>query len=196
MEKRSAKLQAILDAAKSLFWKHGIRRVTIEEICEVAGVSKMTFYKYFSNKTALAKYIIEDLSEAGLKTYKDILASEISYDQKVKLMIESKLNNTNDLSQELFYELYKDKDHELAKTIEAIKNKMFDIYVDDFRKAQISGDIRSDIKPEFILFLLNRVTEMMTESDLVSMYPDPQHLIAEVTNLFFYGIMSEKKTAV
>ena len=55
MEKRSAKLQAILDAAKSLFWKHGIRRVTIEEICEVAGVSKMTYYKYFSNKTAIAK---------------------------------------------------------------------------------------------------------------------------------------------
>jgi hypothetical protein len=73
---------------------------------------------------------------------------------------------------------------------------MFDIYVDDFRKAQISGEIRSDIKPEFILFLLNRVTEMMTESDLVSMYPDPQHLIAEVTNLFFYGIMPPKHELV
>ena len=72
MEKQSEKFEAILNAAKSLFWKHGIRRVTIEEICEVAGVSKMTCYKYFSNKTAIARYLIEDMFESGIKAYKEI----------------------------------------------------------------------------------------------------------------------------
>ena len=162
MEKRSRKLQSILDAAKSLFWKYGIRRVTIEEICQVAGVSKMTYYKYFSNKTAIAKYIIEDITESSFKTYKEILASEISYDQKVKKMIELKLENSNNISQELFYDLYKYRDEEIARTIEAIKDKMFGLYLEDFRNAQKSGDIRSDIKPEFILFFLNKITEMMT----------------------------------
>lgn len=196
MEKRSRKLQAILEAAKSLFWKHGIKRVTIEEICQVAGVSKMTYYKYFSNKTAIAKYIIEDITESSFKTYKEILASEISYDQKVKKMIELKLENSNNISQELFYDLYKNTDEEIARTIEAIKDKMFASYLEDFRNAQISGDIRSDIKPEFILFFLNKITEMMTASELVSMYPDPKNLVAEIINLFFYGIMSPKEETV
>jgi AcrR family transcriptional regulator len=196
MEKRSAKLQAILDAAKSLFWKHGIRRVTIEEICEVAGVSKMTYYKYFSNKNAVAKFILEELTESGLNTYKAILDSEISYDLKVKKMIEIKLTNSNDISKELFYDLYKYRDEEIANTIDDIKNRMFGVYLDDFKKAQKKGDIRSDIKPEFILFFLNRITEMMTDSELVSMYPDPQHLLAEVINLFFYGIMPPKQELV
>jgi AcrR family transcriptional regulator len=193
MEKRSRKFQAILDAAKTLFWKHGIRRVTIEEICQVARVSKMTYYKYFSNKTAIAKYILEEITELSFKTYREILDSDISYDQKVKKMIEAKLTNSNDISQELIYDLYKYRDAEIAGFIEAIKDKMFGLYLDDFRKAQKSGDIRPNIKPEFILFFLNRITEMMTNSELVSMYPNPQELIAEITNLFFYGILSTKE---
>jgi AcrR family transcriptional regulator len=192
MEKRSEKLQSILDAAKSLFWKYGIRRVTIEEICETAGVSKMTFYKYFSNKTAIARYILEELTNSGIKKYKEILQSGISYDQKVKKMIEEKLNNSHDISQELFLDLYKYKDQEISKFIEKVKNRMFGIYLDDFREAQSKGDIRPDIKPEFILFFLNKITEFMTDSELVSMYPDPQHLIGEVTNIFFYGILAVK----
>ena len=193
MEKRSRKLQAIVDAAKSLFWKHGIRRVTTEEICQVAGVSKMTFYKYFRNKTAVAKYILEDITETSMISYKKILDSEISYDQKIKKMIEMKLENSNDISQELIYDLYKNSDDEIAKTIEAIKIKMFDFLLDDFKKAQKSGDIRSSIKPEFFLYFLNKITEMMTDSELVSMYPDPKQIVAEVTNLFFYGITSPKE---
>ncbi len=193
MEKRSEKLQAIVNSAKSLFWKHGIRRVTIEEICETAGVSKMTFYKYFSNKTAIARYVLEDLTDSGIRKYKEILDSGISYDQKVKKMIQEKLNNSHDISQELFLDLYKYKDQEISKFIEEVKNRMFDIYLDDFKKAQLNGDIRSDIKPEFILFFLNKITEFMTDSDLISMYPDTEHLIAEVTNIFFYGILSVKR---
>ena len=196
MKKQSEKLQAILDAGKSLFWKHGIKRVSIEEICQVAGVSKMTFYNYFSNKSALAKHIIEEISEEGIENYKNIINSDISYDQKVKKMIQAKMTNSNDISQELFLDLYKYRDKEIYSTIEAIKNRIFNIYLDDFRIAQKNGDIRSDIKPEFILFFLNRITEMMTDPELASMYSDPQHLIAEVTNIFFYGILSEKRETV
>ena len=100
-------------------------------------------------------------------------------------MIELKLENSNNISQELFYDLYKYRDEEIARTIESIKDKMFGFYLEDFRNAQKSGDIRSDIKPEFILFFLNKITEMMTASELVSMYPDPKNLVAEIIKIFF-----------
>ncbi len=48
------KYKDILETGQELFWKFGFRRVTIEEICKEAGISKMTFYKYFSNKMDLA----------------------------------------------------------------------------------------------------------------------------------------------
>lgn len=49
-QSQNIKQQFILSAGKELFWKHGVKRVTVEEICVQASVSKMTFYKFFMNK--------------------------------------------------------------------------------------------------------------------------------------------------
>jgi AcrR family transcriptional regulator len=193
MEKQSGKFEAIAVAAKSLFWKHGIRRVSIEEICQDAGVSKMTCYKYFSNKTAIAKYLIEDMFESGIKAYKEIYHSDISYEEKVKKMLDLKMSNSHEMSQELLDDIYKNQDEELSETIETIKKRMIGIYLDDIREAQKIGEIREDVKPEFMLYFLNNLTEMLTDQRLVGIYPNPQQMIAEVMNFFFYGIMPRKK---
>lgn len=192
MEKRSEKFEAIVSAAKSLFWKHGIRRVTIEEICQDAGVSKMTCYKYFSNKTAIAKYLIEDMFESGIKAYKEIYHSDISYEEKVKKMLDLKMSNSHEMSQELLDDIYKNQDEELSETIETIKKRMIGIYLDDIREAQKIKEIRDDVKPEFMLYFLNNLTEMLTDQRLVSIYSNPQQMISEVMTFFFYGIMPRK----
>jgi AcrR family transcriptional regulator len=192
MEKPSGKFEAIVKAAKSLFWKHGIRRVTIEEICENAGVSKMTCYKYFSNKTAIAKYLIEDMFESGVKAYKEIYFSDISYEEKVKKWVDLKMSNAHEMSQELVDDIYKYHDEELSDTIENIKKKMIRIYLDDIQEAQKTGEIRKDVKPEFLLYFLNNLTEMLNDQQLVGLYTNPEQMIAEVMNFFFYGIMPRK----
>jgi AcrR family transcriptional regulator len=191
-EKQSGKFEAIVSAARSLFWKHGIRRVTIEEICQDAGVSKMTCYKYFSNKTAIAKYLIEDMFESGIKAYKEIYHSDISYEEKVKRMLDLKMSNSHEMSQELLDDIYKNQDEELSETIETIKKRMIEIYLDDIREAQKIKEIRDDVKPEFMLYFLNNLTEMLTDQRLVSIYSNPQQMISEVMTFFFYGIMPRK----
>jgi len=193
LEKRTKKFEAIVSAAKSLFWKHGIRRVSIEEICMEAGVSRMTFYKYFSDKTAIAKFIIEDMFENELRAYKEILKTNVSYEEKVKMILALKIKNTYEISQELLDDIYKYKDEEISDTFENVKNKMLAIYLADFREAQKSGEIRTDIKPEFILYFLNQLTKMITDEQLVGLYPNPEQMIAEVMSFFFYGIMPAKK---
>jgi AcrR family transcriptional regulator len=194
MGKRSGKFEAIVTSARSLFWRHGIRRVTIEEICEQAGVSKMTCYKYFSNKTAIAKYLIEDLFETGVKAYKEIYNSDIPYEEKVKKLVELKMSNAHEMSQELLDDIYKYQDEELFDIIEKIKKRMIMIYLDDIREAQKTGEIRNDVKPEFMLYFLNNLTVMLTDQRVVGIYTNPEQMIAEVMNFFFYGIMPRKNT--
>jgi AcrR family transcriptional regulator len=189
MEKRTGKFESIVSAAKKLFWKHGIRRVSIEEICQEAGVSKMTCYKHFSNKTAIAKYLIEDLFESGVKAYKEIYNSDIPYEEKVKRILDMKMSNAHEMSQELVDDIYKYHDEELFNSIENIKKKMITIYLDDFREAQKKGEIRSDVNPEFMLYFLSNLTEMFTDEKLVSIYPNPEQMISDVLSFFFYGIM-------
>jgi AcrR family transcriptional regulator len=59
MQSASKKYESILITGHDLFWKFGFKRVTIDEICKKAEVSKMTFYKYFTDKIDLAKKVFD-----------------------------------------------------------------------------------------------------------------------------------------
>jgi len=60
------KRELVLKTGKELFWKFGFKRVTIEEVCKEAGISKMTFYKFFTNKIDLVKIIMNDILQESL----------------------------------------------------------------------------------------------------------------------------------
>ena len=53
--RRINKKEQIVHTAETLFTRYESKRVTVEEICRLARVSKMTFYKHFSNKVELIK---------------------------------------------------------------------------------------------------------------------------------------------
>lgn len=58
----------ILEAARDLFYRHGIRAVGVEAIAEAAGTNKMSLYRHFECKGSLvAAYLlqVEAESESG-----------------------------------------------------------------------------------------------------------------------------------
>lgn len=42
--------QALLDAAMRVFSRYGVKRSSMSDLCEEAGVSRQTFYNNFRNK--------------------------------------------------------------------------------------------------------------------------------------------------
>jgi len=57
----------ILKTATKLFFKFGLRSVSIEDICNELRISKKTFYTCFSQKEALIDNILADYDEAFAK---------------------------------------------------------------------------------------------------------------------------------
>jgi AcrR family transcriptional regulator len=56
--------QRILQVARDLFYRHGIRAVGVEAIAEAAGTNKMTLYRHFPSKDLLiAEYLRQLASE-------------------------------------------------------------------------------------------------------------------------------------
>lgn len=60
MRKLSSR-KRMLSAAAALFCANGYFAVSVEEIASAAGVSRMTFYRHFSGKTALAIALFHDI---------------------------------------------------------------------------------------------------------------------------------------
>ncbi|HYW95493.1 MAG TPA: TetR/AcrR family transcriptional regulator, partial [Bacteroidales bacterium] len=106
MKNVSQKYLDIMSYGKALFWKYGMKRVTVEEICEEANVSKMTFYKYFGNKDKLALEIIRSLLENTLKEFLVVMESDIPFKKKVEATVKMKMEQTGTISKEFLSDLY------------------------------------------------------------------------------------------
>jgi len=184
------KRDLILETGKTLFWKFGYKRVTIEEICKEAGVSKMTYYKYFTNKIHLVKTIMDDILRISLDKYKSIMASDLPYPEKVVELIHLKKDQIEHMSSEFFKDYVQSGDPDLISYLEQLSGESMQIFVDDFRKAQANGDVRQDLKIEFIMYVMNHLVEMASEDALLNIYDEPQDLVMEITNFLFYGILN------
>jgi AcrR family transcriptional regulator len=179
----------ILAAAKSLMWKHGIRRVTVDEICREAGVSKMTFYRYFDNKLAVARTVIQNVIDGIWGRVEDIMARPIPFKEKAGLFIELKIEQANALGQEISRELVDDSVPGLTEFVETLRGDLLEKTIALFRRSQEAGDVRRDIKPEFLLYMFNLLTEAARDKNLAGQYPSFQALIKEIMEFIYFGLM-------
>ncbi len=186
--KKNKKYISILKTAKALFWKHGIRRVTIEEICKEATVSKMTFYKFFPNKPDLALTILDNLIQSSIVKFKDIVSSEVPFSQKLEEIFLLKLEGMNNISMEFINDIYTNPELGLKEYMEVQKQKSIKITVDFYKDAQEKGFIRPDVKIDFLLAFSNQIIEMMKNEQLMAQYAQPQDFVIEAMNVMFYGI--------
>ena len=179
----------LLHTARQLFWKHGIRRVSVEEVCREAGVSKMTFYRAFPNKIELAKAMLQQAFDESMAEYRAIMAQDIPFEEKVQQQLLLKFKGTKGISAELVRDIYSNRDWGLREYMEQRTEEALKVIMDDFAQAQQKGWIRKDMRLDFILFLFHRMQAWITDEHLLASYADTQELVMEITNFFFYGIM-------
>ncbi len=190
MEFSSKKHKDIVSTAKELFWKYGFKRVTIEEVCATAKVSKMTFYKFYPNKLELAKAVFDMVVDDGVERFKLLMGSDAPVSEKMRGMIQMKLEGTNDISREFLADFYANPELGLSAYIEEKTRVVWADVITIFREGQQKGWFRSDFKPELLLILAQKAAELVTDSKVVALYNKPQDLVLELTSLMTYGIVN------
>jgi AcrR family transcriptional regulator len=187
------KRKNILAEAKSLFWKYGFKRITVEEICAAAKVSKVTFYKFFANKMELIKTILEILTLESTNNYRAIMDSDIPFTEKITKQIEMKMEGTSDMSQEFVNDLMLHAEPEIMEFYSRITQETLKMVFNDYVEAQKKGEIRADIKPDFIIYYLNHIYEMLGDEKLIQMYENPNAMAMELIRFFFYGVVERNE---
>ena len=191
-EIQSPKYQKLIRTSEELFMRYGIKRVTVEEICQTAKVSKMTFYKYFKNKNDLAKRLIVTLLDEGQAAFDEIMSQDINFAEKISQFIQLKLDYGKRISKEFYRDLlgYTPEIHQFM--IERSQKGMQQM-MNIFREAQKKGEIREDLNLEFLSFMLDHVLELSEDPRLLSIFPNMYELTRDWVNLFFYGIMGRNE---
>ncbi|MGI6717873.1 MAG: TetR/AcrR family transcriptional regulator [Bacteroidales bacterium] len=66
----------ILKKSSELFFQHGLRSVSIDEICSNLRISKKTFYKYFNRKDVLIEKILINIEQSKKKYFDELINKE------------------------------------------------------------------------------------------------------------------------
>src|SRR6056297_889499 len=151
-ETENTKYIDIVKTAHKLFWKHGISRVTIEEVCRKANVSKMTFYKFFSNKVELGKTVIDNIMDENIRKYHSIMNEDIPFREKIKKQLRLKFEGTREISKELVNDIYSNKKLGLHHYWHERTSAFTTAVMEDYKQAQKKGEIRQDMRIEFMFY--------------------------------------------
>lgn len=176
----------LIETAQELFWKYGVSRVTVEEICRTAKVSKMTFYKYFSDKWDIAKAVLDYLINEGLKIYDQLIEQPVPFDQKVEQILMLSNTQVHALGSAFLDDLVK-PDSPLNTYFAEQQKKFRELAIEFLQNAQQQGLLHNQIKMPVALFMLNRLSELLNDPEFVRLLPNIEERAAEIAALFFHG---------
>ena len=194
MKKYKNKKQiSIIKTAQELFYKHGFKRVSVEEVCQTAKVSKMTFYKYYPNKIELAKEVYTNLIKGSISKFQDILHGNTSAEEKLQKFLMLKIESTNDISIEFVQDFYNDTELGLKEFIIDLNEKYQNTILKDFVYAQEKGWFNKDVDISLMFSISQKIMGLIDDPILLQKYESPQNIIIAITNLFMYGLGPRNK---
>ena len=191
IDPKSTKRQHIIDTATDLFLKFGVKRVSVEEICRSAKVSKMTFYKYFLNKTDLAEHIIFSILDNAEKEFNSIWNEISTFQYKIDQFIKLKMIYAKKFSKEFLSDFLNlsPKIHDKIMDYSRINQITF---IKLIEQAQSKGVIRKDVSFDFITLMLNHFIELRNDNSFLNLYENVEDITSDMLNFFFYGVMGKK----
>ena len=187
----SPKKKQILDTAETLFTRFGMKRITVEEICEKAKVSKMTFYKYFPNKNEMIKFWWREIIDEGYRRFDEVNKKDIPFTHKIEFILKLKKEYADKLSKE-FVEEYIESLPDMRESFSEAYQYSIARFMNIMNEAQEKGDVRKNIRPEFFLAVVNKLLELAQDPEVRNLYPNYTDLVLEINNFMFYGIMAGK----
>ena len=178
------KYDDLLKTAKELFFNYGVRRVSVEEICREAKLSKVTFYKYFQNKNQLARFIRDQLMEAGFAKFDEINAMDISYPDKIALTTAWRIEFMSSMTKEFIQDIM---------DMEYIRNQQEQIkkrYLSNIQKAQEKGEINPALSLEAIWLVTEKFNELAKEVQGKDVFENNAEMQKQLRDIYFFGLLA------
>lgn len=171
-ENKEEKENNLLNAAFSLFTEKGVKKTSVQEIVDKAGVAKGTFYLYFKDKYDVQDYLIakkskqlfyeamRSLEKENITDYKEKIIYIIDY--VINEFIKNKLL-LKFIAKNLSWGLYNDK---ISSIIDDSSLGLLDLFIEDVKRNNIKLE-----NPEVTLFMIIELTSSTVFSSITTGKP-------------------------
>jgi AcrR family transcriptional regulator len=185
----------IIKTAGELFFRLGIRSVSIDDICRELGMSKKTFYVYFASKDELIEQMLQANIDYMSGKMEELLALQ-DFRQLVKVFLKRQEAEKNDVRRvpQLVYDLKKYYPRQFAdfqmKCFEA--QKMFIMRYLELGMAQ--GLVRANLNIELTAVLFAKIhSDAIRDFEIIEAHNHNMHQLAHTAmDVFVRGVLSEE----
>lgn len=188
--------ERILQAAVRLFLEQSVRKTSAEEVAFQAGVTRVTVYRYFTDKEGLVRAVCRRIGAVFQRAAEGSRSGSI--DEIVACLNRlgwelSELGSGNMFA--LFDEvhrLYPDVYEEFRQTREAAIDTILE---QALAAARRDGALRKGLNQEVVRALfVSGVVRLIETPSLISANVPPEDIVSTVTMIFQHGILKEKST--
>jgi len=186
-------LQNILERVKQLYYKYGIKSVTMDDVASELGISKKTLYQYFTDKNELVEKVFNYDFEQRRSILDAVFMDEKNaIEELVDLhhCIHEFLLQHNPAT---FYDLKKYYPQLYEQHMTNKLNKMYDNVLKNLKKGKLTGLYRNDMNEEIIAKYTVMNTFKLADNETVLNQELSSEFFTEVLIYHIRGIASKKR---
>lgn len=189
----------ILKKSGEMFFKLGIRSVSIDDICHELGISKKTFYVYFASKDELVAQLLHVSIDEMAKKMENWLRLH-DFRQLISILLAQKEVSKNDVRcvPQLVYDLKKYYPQQFAE----FQVKLFEVqkdYLKQYLEQGIrEGLVREQLDVEMTAMLLAKLhTDAIRDMEQIESHGYKMHSYSQTAkDILIRGVLSEEGLAL
>ncbi len=150
----------ILKGAEELFFKYGIKSITMDDIAKHLGISKKTIYQFYSDKNEVIETLMSSLTKSNECIFQKIADESANVIEEVFEMMKHMGTIFSQMNPNLFYDLQKYHPNSWS-LFKKFKEDFIERMVEDsVRRGIEQGHVRADINTKIIARLRMEEVEM------------------------------------
>lgn len=181
------KMEQILKESVQEIEKKGVRSLTIGKISKRCGLSRVTFYKYFSSKEQLLQAAVSKIFEAWLAEVDRTLSSRKSLEEKLKLVLDFKEFQIRTTSQSLYSDL-KNPPDSITMLLQDFQRRAFQRFDKLLTECRRAGIIDKRISNETVFVFARHLQLLGHDEAFRRSVSSPQDTRSIIFRLFYKGI--------
>lgn len=184
--------QRIINNARTLFLKRGIKGVTMDNLARHLGISKKTLYQHFDNKEHLIGILLQSHLNEETRIIRDILVkSTDAIDEFLKIGTYV-LNILRELPSEILFDLQKYYSAAYGKWNEVHKSFVYETVRANLERGKTQGLYRSNLNTDVLARIYVESTTMIVNDEV---FPpakyQPSDLFEHFLRYHLNGIVSQ-----
>ena len=179
--------------AERLFWQHGVRSVTMEDIANQLNISKKTIYQHFDDKEDILCQIMQAKAEVDVVDMNCIADVTLNPIEEMMHMLQMLCNKQEQVNPCLFSDIkrYYPRAYQLIR--QHVDNHIMKQIVNNILRGQEDGLYREDVNPLVMAWIRIEQIEFALSTDFT--FPGQKDKLAvqrELTHHFVRGMLTEK----